>query len=563
MKEQQGDLLPLGVSIKKDRINFSVAVHRGKPCSLLLYHAGETKPCASFKMEEGTGDVRTLALSGIKPAEYEYNYLIDGQVVTDPCARALAGRKTWGLARDTQKHEVRGILYDKAYDWEGDTPLHLPWNQIIAYGIHVRGFTKDPWSKVEKKGTFEGVTEKIPYLQDLGINQIQCMPAYEFEERKTPTNYWGYGDGFFFAPKSAYAAGDDPVRSLKDMVKAFHKAGIEVVLEMPFAADTPKIMMESCLRYYVIEYHIDGFVLDPSWAPMDALRQDPLLKGTRLLEHGNDFRDVMRRFLRGEEGMVEGVMYWLRRVDPQEGRCNYIADHTGFTLRDLVSYDGKHNEANGEQNHDGPDYNLSWNCGAEGPTRKKDVQELRKRQIRNAFFLVLLAQGTPYIQSGDEFGNSQKGNNNVYCQDNPTGWVNWRNLEKEQDLFQFVRDLISLRKKLAVLHPEREMQGIDTTGCGMPDVSYHGESAWVLPSEISSRQLGVYYCGAPADSEDCFAAYNLHGINHDFALPHPGQKRNWYLAASTDEGVLKNPRLLKDQRKIELKARTIVLIIGK
>ncbi len=562
MKEENGTPLPLGISIKNDRVNFSVAAPQGKTCKLLLYPAGESEVCTSYDMNAGPGDVRTLALTGLDPAAYEYNYLIDETVVTDPYARALTGRENWGESRDADG-QVRGILYDRPYDWEGDAPLRLPPDQVIAYGLHVRGFTKDPASKVTHKGTFEGLVEKIPYLQDLGINQIQCMPVYEFEEQSPCRNYWGYGDGFFFAPKSAYAAGPDPVRSLKDLVRAFHKAGIEVVLEMPFTAGTPKTLMEDCLRYYVLEYHIDGFVLDPSWAPMDSVRQDPVLKQTKILEHASDFRDTMRRFLRGDEGMIEGVKYWLRRVDPGCGQYNAITDHTGFTMQDLVSYDTKHNEANGEQNHDGAEYNYSCNYGAEGPTRKQSVLNLRKRQVRNAFFLLLTAQGTPFIQSGDEFGNSQKGNNNAYCQDNPTGWVNWKDLEKNQDLFTFVKGLIALRKSCAVLHPVRELEGIDTARCGVPDVSYHGESAWEAPTGAAVRQLGIYYCGAAAGSADCFVGYNLHWMAHDFALPALGRKKNWYLMASTDEGVLKSPRLLKDQRKIELKARTIALIIGK
>ncbi len=560
MKIEQGNLLPLGISIKNDRVNFSVAVPQGKSCRLLLYQKGEPEPCTSCNMNTGIGEVRTVALSGLKPDQYEYNYLIDGEIVTDPRAPLVTGRKDWGKA--PAKDRVRGVLYDKPYDWEGDQPLHLPWDQVIAYGVHVRGFTMDAGPEVSRKGTFEGLVEKIPYLLDMGINQIQCMPVYEFDEQSPCRNYWGYGDGFFFAPKSAYAAGDDAVRSLKDLVKAFHAAGIEVVLEMPFTAQTPKTLMEDCLRFYVTEYHIDGFVLDPSWAPVDAVRQDPLLAQTKIVEHTADFRDAMRRFLRGDEGMIGGVMYWLRRVDPQGGCLNCLTGHTGFTLQDLVSYDGKHNEANGEQNHDGQEYNYSCNYGAEGPSRKKAVLDLRKRQVRNAFFLLLTAQGTPYIQSGDEFGNSQKGNNNVYCQDNPTGWVNWKNLEKNQDLFTFVKELIALRKSCAALHPAREMQGIDTARCGVPDISYHGESAWEARDDVSSRQLGVYYSGISAGGADVFVGYNLHWMAHDFALPALGRKKNWYLAASTDEGVLKKPRLLKDQRMIELNARTIAVIIG-
>lgn len=211
------------------------------------------------------------------------------------------------------------------------------------------------------------------------------------------------------------------------------------------------------------------------------------------MTHQTGFQTVMRRFLKGDEGMVGDVIYWLRHSSEGEGIFNNIAGHTGFTMYDMVSYDGKHNEANGEQNQDGPDYNYSWNCGAEGPTKKKSVLELRKKQLYNAWFLLLTAQGTPCILAGDEFANTQKGNNNVYCQDNSTAWLDWRKLEKEAELHAFVKALIRIRKQYPVFAPAKEMQGLDKTRCGVPDVSYHGESAWRTPSEVYSRQLGVYY----------------------------------------------------------------------
>lgn len=563
MKKVQGQPLPLGVSITEKRVNFSVAVPDGKKCSLLLYKAGEEKPSITYDMEETVGEVRYLALEDLNPSEYEYNYEIDEEIVVDPYVKALAGKSQWGQERSAGKHEVRGILYDKEYDWEGDKPLALPYHEVISYGIHVRGFTKDSYSKVRHKGTFEGVTEKLPYLKDLGINQIQCMPVYEFEECGIYRNYWGYGEAYYFAPKSAYAAGKDEVKSFKDMIKACHKEGIEVILEMPFEHTVPKQLMEECLRYYMMEYHIDGFVLNPLSAPMDAVYADPILKKTKIMKHQTEFQNVMRRFLKGDEGMIGAVMYWLRHTSKDEGIFNYIASHTGFTVNDLVCYDSKHNELNGENNQDGPDYNYSWNCGAEGPSRKKAVLELRKRQIRNAFFLVLLSQGTPYILAGDEFGNTQKGNNNVYCQDNPTGWINWQKLKKEQELHTFVKQLIQIRKEFAALHPKEEMLGLDHISCGVPDVSYHGENAWRTPREVSSRQLGVYYSGASAESDDCFVAYNMHWLEHTFALPALPKGKKWYLTASTDEAVLEEPLLLDNQRSIELKARTIMVIAGR
>jgi len=220
------------------------------------------------------------------------------------------------------------------------------------------------------------------------------------------------------------------------MVKACHRAGMEVVLEMPFTPEISQQMALECLKYYMLEYHIDGFLLNPYHVSMEGLGQDPLLKGVKLLHKEERFQNIMRRFLKGDDGMVESVIGALRYHTGESGACNYLTAHTGFTLYDLVSYEQKHNEANGEQNQDGPDYNYSWNCGVEGPTRKRTVTELRKRQIRNAFLLLLLAQGTPCILAGDEFWNTQKGNNNVYCQDNETAWLDWNGLKKDGTLFQ-------------------------------------------------------------------------------------------------------------------------------
>ena len=566
MREVQGQPLPLGINISGDHVNFSVAVPEGERCWLLLYRAGEEEPKERYEMTEAIGEVRFLALEGMDPADYEYNYMIGGEVTVDPYARGLAGRDIWGKERDIQKHEVRGVLKNGRYDWEGDEPLKLPFHSIVAYSLHVRGFTKHTSSGVEKKGTFSGVVEKLPYLKDLGINQIQCMPVYEFEECGRFRNYWGYGPAYYFAPKSAYAASGDGERELKDMVKACHKEGIEVVLEMPFTGDTSKQLMEECLRYYCLEYHIDGFLLNPYVAPMDAIHTDPILKHTKILVHDTGFQTVMRRFLRGDEGMVRDVMYWLRHQSETKEILNMITGQTGFTLRDLVSYDGKHNEANGEQNQDGPDYNYSWNCGAEGPSRKKAVTELRKNQTRNAFFLLLLAQGTPCILAGDEFGNTQKGNNNVYCQDNPVGWLDWSGLEKHPELHDFVKELIAFRKKHPVFWPEKEMTGMTYSKKGVPDVSYHGENAWRVPLEVSSRQLGVYYSGTDRTGEgdeDCFVAYNMHWLEHTFALPALPRGKKWYRIASTREGILDKAEPLDDQKFAEVKERTIMIFSGR
>ena len=559
MREVQGYPLPLGVQISENKINFSIAVPIEKKCQLLIYRAGRKRLYRQFEMETAVGEVRCIALTDIEPAEYEYNYLINGEVVVDPYVQALAGREHWGVKKETARHEIRGRFLSQEYDWEGDHTLQIPYHQVIAYSLHVRGFTRHASSKVKSKGTFQGIIEKIDYLTDLGINQIHCMPVYEFEECQTYRNYWGYGEGFYFAPKSAYSSDGDGARGLKDMVKACHKAGIEVVLEMPFCTGADKMMMLECLRYYVMEYHIDGFILNPLVIPIESVHADPVLKKTKIMEHELGFQTVMRRFLKGDEGMIPDVIYWLKHHSEKQGIFNCFTDQNGFTLNDLVSYDSKHNEENGEKNQDGPDYNYSWNCGAEGPSRKKAVTELRKHQINNAFFLLLLSQGTPCILAGDEFGNTQKGNNNVYCQDNSVGWTDWRGLEKKKTLHDFVKKLILFRKEHDLLTPERELQGIDLSCCGVPDVSYHGEEAWQVPKEVSSRQLGVYYSGARTKNADCYVAYNMHWLEHVFALPALPKGYGWYVRATTDCGILDYPELLKDQRKAELKERSIVV----
>ena len=562
MREVQGYPLPLGVQISKDRVNFSIAVPADKDCQLLLYRTGRKKPCRQFDMKPMIGEVRCIALEDIEPGDYEYNYLINKEVVTDPYVKAIAGKERWGVKKELSEHEIRGRLQMSDYDWEGDHTLQIPYHQVIAYSLHIRGFTRHPSSKVKAKGTFQGVIEKLEYLKDLGINQIHCMPVYEFEECQIYRNYWGYGAGSYFAPKSAYSADGDGARGLKDMVKACHRSGIEVVLEMPFCTAADKMMMLECLRYYVMEYHIDGFILNPFVISTESVHADPFLKNTKIMEHELGFQTVMRRFLKGDEGMIHDVIYWLKHHSKEQGIFNYITDQNGFTLNDLVSYDAKHNEENGEHNQDGPDYNYSWNCGAEGLTRKKAVLELRKNQMRNALFLLLLSQGVPCILAGDEFANSQKGNNNVYCQDNPIGWLNWRNLLKEQEMYQFVKQLIKFRKKYRLFHQEKELLGIDQSGCGIPDVSYHGEMAWRASTEVASRQIGIYYSSQDKEEADCFVAYNMHWLEHEFALPALKKGRKWYRAASTKEGILKDLVVLENQRNIELDEREIVVFVS-
>ncbi|WP_251389483.1 alpha-amylase family glycosyl hydrolase [Mediterraneibacter agrestimuris] len=566
MKKVEGYPQPFGVTYGNGKVNFAVSVPAGKRCELLLYRVGHKEPGTIFEMpeEEGLGEVRFLAVEGLDGRKYEYNYRIGGKVFVDPFVKGLARTRQFGKKINAEAHEIRGKFPDAEYDWEGDTYLKIPYHEVTAYSLHIRGFTKHSSSKVKRKGTFAGAAEKIPYLKELGINQIQCMPIYEFDEIVDgKVNYWGYGKGYFFSPKTAYSACGHAAEELKDMVKAFHKAGIEVVLEMPFYEGIlPQIAVE-CLKYYMLEYHIDGFIVNPYIVPWDSLKQDPLLKGIKLMQKEDGFQNIMRRFLKGDEGMVRDVMEAFKHNTKADGKCNYITGQTGFTLHDLVSYDGKHNEANGERNFDGPDYNYSWNCGVEGPSRKKRIVELRNNQIRNAFALLLTAQGTPCILAGDEFGNSQKGNNNVYCQDNEIAWLDWNGTERNGGLLEYVKCLIALRREHPALHKEQRLLEQDVIGCGMPDVSYHGENAWQAPAEVPSRQLGVMYSGADVKDVDCYIACNMHWTGHEYALPTLPNRKKWYLVYNTGTDMQTEETLIEDQKRIRLEARSIAFLVGR
>ena len=566
MKKTEGYPQPFGASRRGRSVNLAVCVPKDVSCELLLYKKGESEPDQVIEMpaEEGIGEVRFLALEDLEETQYEYNYRIDGTVCLDPYVREIAGHKMFGTGWEFNRHQIRGRFLQRGYDWEGDKRPQIPVQDVIAYSLHVRGFTMHSSSRVKHKGTFLGVREKLPYLKELGINQIQCMPVYEFDEYvQNKINFWGYGKGFYFAPKSSYASGSSAVKELKDMVKARHRAGIEVVLEMPFEAGISAQKAMECLKFYLLEYHVDGFVVNPYNVPWDELNADPLLKEVKIMKKEEGFQTIMRRFLKGDENMIRDVMWALKHNSSADGVCNSITAQTGFTLWDLVSYDGKHNEENGERNQDGPDYNYSWNCGAEGPSRKKNIIRLRKNQVKNAYMLLLTAQGTPCLLAGDEFYNSQKGNNNAYCQDNPVGWVNWSQWKEDDPLYLYVQQLIRFRKEHACLHQKEELRGIDRTSCGMPDVSYHGENAWQAKAEVASRQLGVMYAAVKGEDELCFLAYNMHWEVHKFALPSAGKGREWLLAADTEQGMLTEAGRMEDQKEIELGARSIAILINR
>ena len=560
MRGIKGYPLPLGISENNGIVNFSVEVESGKTCRLCIYKKGEELPELTIELQEenALGEVRYVALPLSEVKGREYNYEIDGIPVLDPYVKAYKTNALTG--------EVRGKILMDTYDWEDDRPLRIPNYEVIAYSLHVRGFTMHRSSQVKHKGTFRGLMEKLPYLKELGINQIQCMPIYDFDEETPYTNYWGYGEGNYFAIKKKYAASKNPEKEFKDMVKAFHQNGIEVVLNMPFTEQTPKQRIVDCLRYYRMEYHVDGFILNPYVSPMDSIRTDAILKDAKILVNQDEFQYTVRRFLRGDKGILQPAIQSMRKISTECESYNFITNHTGFTLADLVSYNRKHNEANGENNCDGPSVNYSWNCGREGNTRNEDILSLRMRQRRNAMALLLLSQGTPVILAGDEFGNSQKGNNNVYCQDNDRAWLNWKGIKNDRAFFEYVKQLIAIRKAFTAFGSENALCGVDRFGSGVPDISYHGEHAWKLNEAQKEPYVGIYY--HTKDNEACFVAYNMQKCEQEMALPTLGKQKAWHIVFTTadEQGVTQDVTgaIIDDnQRKVKVAARTIVLLTGR
>ncbi len=606
----------LGVTKTGRDVNFAVAVPDRKSCSLLLYRKGSSEVEASIPLATRSryGDIRAVCIEKFPAEQYEYNYRIDGEVVPDPYGACFRGGETWGQARE--KKDMRSRFCFERFSWEGDAPPELPYEQCVMYSAHVRGFTMHSSSRVRHKGTFRGVEEKIPYLKELGVNLLELMPVYEFEEipcerepvvlgadqfkrQEQRMNYWGYGPGCYFAPKASYAASDNPVRELKHLVKTLHQNGIELVLEFYFAPETSPRLIVDCIKYWVMEYHIDGIHMNGVWAPLMLLAREPMLSHVKLMsesfpvdeiyprgyrplfrnlaEYHDRFLITARRLLKGDEGQLMEFANLVRRKPERQGVINYISSHNGFTLADLVSYDEKHNEANGEGNLDGTSYNYSWNCGEEGPTNSRKIRRLRLRQSKNALLTVLLSQGTPFLYSGDEMGNSQQGNNNVYCQDNELGWVSWNNGKAGRMLQDFTKRMIAFRRSHPIFRQPEQLRVMDYLSCGCPDLSYHGNRAWYGGFENPNRHLGMMYAAdyVSAGSEGTlsddyfYVAYNFHGISHEFALPRLPGNRKWHVAVNTaveeQDGIFEEGQeeLLEEQKTMVVTEHTIVVLIGK
>lgn len=592
------------------------AVAAAKACSLLLFvKEDKNGKEARFREvrnipfpEEGkTGHVWSMTLNGAFDDLY-YAFEADGKRFSDPYGRSFAGRERWGRLSHAKRLLLSPVA-EPEFDWQGDRPLHIPYEDCIVYRAHVRGLTKHASSGTEHRGTFRGVVDKIPYFKELGITTLELLPPVEFQEVMMPENvegnpygtseptgrlnYWGYAKAGMFAPKASYAdPGTNPVTEFKYMVRELHKAGLEVVPELYFSGkEVPEFVLET-VRFWVREYHVDGIHLT-GYAPTVLLATDPYLAGTKLWalsweaekpaagekkhlgEYNDGFLIDMRRALKGDEEQMSSLIYRNRRNPAETGVLNFMAGTNGFTMMDMVSYDQKHNEANGENNRDGSDYNYSWNCGAEGHVRKKKIQELRSRQLRNAMLLLFLSQGTPVLLAGDEFGNSQNGNNNAYCQDNEISWLNWNLNKWDQALLDFVKHVIAFRKAHPVFHMEQEPRVMDYLACGHPDISYHGVNAWQPEFENFRRQIGILYCGAYAkksngENDDFFfVIFNMHWEPHSFALPNLPKNLVWSLAFDTSDSEAGGyyeegqERQILNQKNYMVPSRSVLVFQGK
>ena len=638
-----------GATPLQNGVNFTIHTCGGTSCELLLFHRAQEEPFAVLPFPEAykIGDVYSMIVYGLNIDEFEYAYRVDGpycpekgllfdknKILLDPYAKAVAGQRTWGIRWD---HTYHARVVKDRFDW-GDMPQSKKeLCDLIIYELHVRDFTHHPSSGVQHRGTFSGLMEKIPYLKELGINAVELMPIFEFDETmnsrtvddKQLLECWGYNTVGFFAPNSSYAAANEhnlEGTELKTLIKALHDNGIEVILDVVFnhTAEgnekgntfsfkgfdnniyymlTPdgnyynfsgcgntlncnhpvvqQLILE-CLRYWTINYRVDGFRFDlasilgrnEDGSPMNnppllrTLADDSILSNVKLIAEAWDagglyqvgsfpasgrwaewngrYRDSLRSYLKGDSwnawdaawsisgsGDLYGGYYdnTLSNYAGYNSCVNFLTCHDGFTLYDLYAYNDKHNEANGWNNTDGANDNRSWNCGAEGETEDPEVLALRRRMIRNACAVLMCSRGTPMFLAGDEFGNTKFGNNNSYCQDNITSWLDWRMLEKNKDLFEFFKFMIAFRKKHPVIHKQ-----LPTSVCGMDPIHTHNLNAEETDIPRDARTFCVSFAGYDKEKgkdDLIYVAVNTFWEDVTITLPNLHGRGAWHLSVNT------------------------------
>lgn len=669
-----------GACVASNGVSFTINSHGATRCTLLLFKPQAPKPYARIPFPDSyrIGDTYSMLVYDIKPDEFEYAFSFDGpyepakgllfneeNVLLDPYSRAVTGQRKWGEKPEGGKDfEYRARVVKSSFDWGNIKQLEQPFEDLVIYETHVRGYTKDKSSGVSAPGTFAGLKDKIPYLKDLGINAVELMPIFEFDEMESARvvdgvqlyNYWGYNTVSFFAPNTSYAFNEEHNHEgdeLKSLIKALKENGIEVILDVVFnhTAEgnemgpcfsfkgidnnvyymlTPdahyynfsgcgnvmncnhpvvRNFIIDCLRHWVIEYRVDGFRFDlasilgrdQNGAPManppilESLAFDPVLGKMKLIAEAWDagglyqvgsfpswnrwaewngrYRDDMRSFLKGDDGMAGNAITRItgsRDLYSPESRghkasVNFLTCHDGFTLYDLYSYNEKHNEKNGWNNTDGDNNGHSWNCGAEGETDDPNVNGLRRRLIKNAFAALLCSRGPAMFFAGDEFCNTQFGNNNAYCQDNIISWLDWSRLEEFKEIHDFVRHMIQFRKEHPIL---RKMT--KPSSCQFPEISVHNGTPFNASTDYKTKLIGIMYAGRnEEDTEDDIVFYCMNAYWEPLVMQLPvlPNGKHWHVDTNTNaeyfdgEDFTEKTELL-GVNTIRVPARTTIILVA-
>lgn len=669
-----------GACVASNGVSFTINSHGATRCTLLLFKPQAPKPYARIPFPDSyrIGDTYSMLVYDIKPDEFEYAFSFDGpyepakgllfneeNVLLDPYSRAVTGQRKWGEKPEGGKDfEYRARVVKSSFDWGNIKQLEQPFEDLVIYETHVRGYTKDKSSGVSAPGTFAGLKDKIPYLKDLGINAVELMPIFEFDEMESARvvdgvqlyNYWGYNTVSFFAPNTSYAFNEEHNHEgdeLKSLIKALKENGIEVILDVVFnhTAEgnemgpcfsfkgidnnvyymlTPdahyynfsgcgnvmncnhpvvRSFIIDCLRHWAIEYRVDGFRFDlasilgrdQNGAPManppilESLAFDPVLGKMKLIAEAWDagglyqvgsfpswnrwaewngrYRDDMRSFLKGDDGMAGNAITRItgsRDLYSPESRghkasVNFLTCHDGFTLYDLYSYNEKHNEKNGWNNTDGDNNGHSWNCGAEGETDDPNVNGLRRRLIKNAFAALLCSRGPAMFFAGDEFCNTQFGNNNAYCQDNIISWLDWSRLEEFKEIHDFVRHMIQFRKEHPIL---RKMT--KPSSCQLPEISVHNGTPFNASTDYKTKLIGIMYAGRnEEDTEDDIVFYCMNAYWEPLVMQLPvlPNGKHWHVDTNTNaeyfdgEDFTEKTELL-GVNTIRVPARTTIILVA-
>lgn len=669
-----------GACVASNGVSFTINSHGATRCTLLLFKPQASKPYARIPFPDSyrIGDTYSMLVFDIKPDEFEYAFSFDGtyepakgllfneeNVLLDPYSRAVTGQRKWGEKPEGGKDfEYRARVVKSSFDWGDIKQLEQPFEDLVIYETHVRGYTKDKSSGVSAPGTFAGLKDKIPYLKDLGINAVELMPIFEFDEMESARvvdgvqlyNYWGYNTVSFFAPNTSYAFNEEHNHEgdeLKSLIKALKENGIEVILDVVFnhTAEgnemgpcfsfkgidnnvyymlTPdahyynfsgcgnvmncnhpvvRNFIIDCLRHWAIEYRVDGFRFDlasilgrdQNGAPManppilESLAFDPVLGKMKLIAEAWDagglyqvgsfpswnrwaewngrYRDDMRSFLKGDDGMAGNAITRItgsRDLYSPESRghkasVNFLTCHDGFTLYDLYSYNEKHNEKNGWNNTDGDNNGHSWNCGAEGETDDPNVNGLRRRLIKNAFAALLCSRGPAMFFAGDEFCNTQFGNNNAYCQDNIISWLDWSRLEEFKEIHDFVRHMIQFRKEHPIL---RKMT--KPSSCQFPEISVHNGTPFNASTDYKTKLIGIMYAGRnEEDTEDDIVFYCMNAYWEPLVMQLPvlPNGKHWHVDTNTNaeyfdgEDFTEKTELL-GVNTIRVPARTTIILVA-